>query len=83
MNELKDNSGECVFSVSGSIRGIRVTLLGRKDQIIEILRVAMRSSCTVREIIHALISGGNAGDNSVVENQRLTAEKKWGRLGKR
>jgi hypothetical protein len=51
MIKLKDNSGECVFAIAGSIRGIKVTLLGPKDEIIGILRLAMKSSSVVREII--------------------------------
>lgn len=54
MDESKDNSGECVFSVAGSIRGIRITLLGGKDQIIDILKIAIMKSPAMKEILAGL-----------------------------
>jgi hypothetical protein len=49
-----DNSGENVFCVAGGSGGIRITLLGRKDRIISILKEAMMSSSSVGELLKSL-----------------------------
>jgi hypothetical protein len=50
------NLGETIISISGRDTGVRVMLIGEKDQIIRILKQAMRSSSALRELIQDLIN---------------------------
>lgn len=73
--ENKDNSGENVFCVAGSYKGIRITLLGPKEQIIGILEMAMESSGAVREIIGSLDNEKSSTEHHAVGKERIMEEK--------
>jgi hypothetical protein len=74
-SEEKDNSGECVFCVAGSYRGIRISLLGPRDHIISILGIAMKSSGAVREIIGSLDNEKSSNEDNAIGKKRLMEEK--------
>lgn len=62
--EENQNSGESVFLISGSERGIKITLLGEQEKIISIMKLAVKSSITVREVLAVLSDGeGNEKKN--------------------
>lgn len=55
------NLGHGIISVSGSNRGVHLLLVGNKESIIEILRMALQKSQPLREILTALKDGELAG----------------------
>jgi len=50
-----------IFSISGSNRGVFILLLGDKDQIIEMLRLAVKKRPELRELLIALKDGESDG----------------------
>jgi hypothetical protein len=51
------NLGHAILSVSGSNRGVSLLLIGKETQIIEILRIAIKDSPKLREIMAGLKDG--------------------------
>jgi hypothetical protein len=49
------NLGNSILSISGSNRGVHLILIGNKESLIEILRMALRESQPLREIVEALM----------------------------
>ena len=58
MKNLNDlpNLGQSIISVSGSNRGVHLILVGYKESLIEILRMALQKSQPLREIVEALVT---------------------------
>jgi len=64
MKKLEDlpNCGETIISISGRDTGVRVMLIGEKDQIIRILKIAIKKSQALKEILAGLEDGESDGN---------------------